>query len=390
VGAVVPTNSTTRSGPPPAAPGLISYITSGSLSGINESLLPLLAAHFPDLETSRFDAAAWLRSSRRLQLECVVRVLAEAGPRALLGHARLAATVWRSAYLNRRIRRELAARDAAGGRVVFSLQTQSLFDAGLDGIPHFLYTDHTAMANSYYPDFEPEEGDPSWVERERLIYEDARLVFTMSGHVSRSLEEHYGIDPARIRCVYGGSNVTPLPRRPGAEASQRILFVGRDWKRKGGPQLLAALAQVRERHPDARLSVVGCDPGAVPEGVDVVGNVPYHRVAELFAESAVFCMPTRREPFGLAFVEALTGSVPVVASDIGALPEIVQDGETGFLVGPDDVDGLAAALVAVLDDPERARRFGELGAERMRARYTWGHAADAIAAEIKDSLGAQR
>jgi starch synthase len=115
--------------------------------------------------------------------------------------------------------------------------------------------------------------------------------------------------------------------------------------------------------------------------------VPFHRIAELFAETAIFAMPTRAEPFGLVYVEALSCGVPVVATDIGALPDIVGDCETGLLVKPDDLRGLAAAIIALLDDPARARRFGVLGAQRMSDRYTWSHVASSMASQIREELG---
>jgi glycosyltransferase involved in cell wall biosynthesis len=380
-----PTDQTTPSKPPVPAPDRLAFYTAGSFSGINPSLLPLLAAAYPELEPAEFDVAVWLRQGRRRQLRTALGVLAESGPRALASRGGFSAALWRSAYLDRRV--AAAGRFlAASGRLAFSFQTQSLFDAGTDGVPHFVYTDHTALANSYYPDFQPGEIDLARLARERRLYARARLIFTMSEHVSRSLTEHYDVDPAKVRRVGAGSNLRPVPRRPAAATGKRIAFVGHDWERKGGPQLIAAAARLRERHREARLVIAGCDPGPVPDWVEVIGDLPFDRVAELFAETAVVCMPTRAEPFGLVYVEALTCGVPVVATDLGALPDIVQDGETGFLVGPDDVAGLAAALDALLGNPERARSFGALGASRMSARYTWRRVADSIADQIREAL----
>ena len=363
---------------------LISYVTWGPFSGVNRSLLPRLSAEFPDLGTTDFDVLAWLRGDRRAQFEAAMKIPIEAGPRSLRGRGHFMAALLRSDFFYRRVGKEVRAR-AVPDRSAFSFQTQSLFDASVEGLPHFVYTDHTALANSYYPDFDPRDVGAARVERERRIYEHARITFTMSSHVSRSLVEHYGIAPERIACVGAGGNLEPLPRRPDAQDSKRVLFVGRAWERKGGPQLVAAMRQVRDTHPDATLVVAGCSPRQMPDWVEILDDVQFDRVAELFSEAALFAMPTRKEPFGLVYVEALICRVPVVASDIGALPDIVQDGETGLLVGPDDVEGLAAAIVALLDDPARARAFGALGAERMRARYTWSHVAGSIASHIRAS-----
>lgn len=367
----------------------IEYVTCGSFSGTNEAILPLLERAFPEQPSHRFDVATWLRSDRRLLTGGVAHVLAESGPMALAGRTRFRQGLYRSAYLDRRVGAEMRSR-TAGRRRLFSFQTQSMFNAAVPGLPHFVYTDHTALANSYYPGFDRRRFPPSWIEREAEIYRDARLTFTMGGHVARSLVEHYGIEPERVSCVGAGGNVEigAAAPRPGPRDRKRILFVGREWRRKGGPELIAALPLVRERHPEATLVVAGCTPRVGTEGVEVLGNVPAARVGELLAEASVFCMPTRAEPFGLAFVEALSQGVPVVATNLGALPEIVQDGETGLLVAPDDIAGLARAISALLDDPERARRFGALGRERTLTRYTWPRVVDSIAAQIREQIGA--
>lgn len=364
----------------------IACVTCGTFSGTNGQIVPQLSAAFPELPLQEFDVAAWLRSDRRLMAGAAAHVLAESGPRAFAGRARFRQELYRSAYLDRRIGEEMRSR--AGDRdYAFSFQTQSMYDASVPGLPHFVYTDHTAMANSYYPDFDPGDVDREWIEREREIYRNATLTFTMSEHVSRSLVEHYGIAPERISCVYAGSNVEMRPRHPATDRPE-VLFVGREWERKGGPQLAEAMVLVRERHPGATLVVAGCRPELEAEGVRVLGDVPAATVSELFAAASVFCMPTRAEPFGLVFVEALSCEVPVVSTNIGALPDIVQEGETGFLVAPDDTPALAAAIVKLLDDPEEARQFGVVGRQRMLDRYTWSHVADSMAAQIRDALGA--
>jgi glycosyltransferase involved in cell wall biosynthesis len=188
--------------------------------------------------------------------------------------------------------------------------------------------------------------------------------------------------------VFAGSNVV---RRDGASpaaghASRRILFVGRDWERKGGPDLLAAFEIVRPRHPGARLIVAGCSPRIDVEGVTVLGEVDPGVLSQEYRRAAVFCLPTLVEPFGIVFVEALTHGLPVVATSVGAVPDIVQDGETGYLTTPRDVSGLADRLSALLSDPQQGRRFGELGRQRVRERYTWPAVVEAMAGHIRGVL----
>jgi glycosyltransferase involved in cell wall biosynthesis len=280
-------------------------------------------------------------------------------------------------WIRRETRRRAAREDCQ-----FTFQTQSLFDASVDGIPHFVYTDHTELVNRHYPWPDPHPAPPGWIARERLIYRRAAAVLVWSEHVARSLAEDYGVERERIvRVGVGGDS--ELEPTAGSYDSRRILFVGRDWERKGGPDLLAAFAALRARVPGATLVVAGCRPRVEDPGVTVLGDVRPAEVRRLMGEAAVFCMPTLREPFGLVFVEAAAHGLPVVATRIGALPDIVVEGETGFLVEPHDVAALSGRLERLLLDPAEGARLGAAGRRRALDRYTWLGVAARIAAAVR-------
>ena len=82
-------------------------------------------------------------------------------------------------------------------------------------------------------------------------------------------------------------------------------------------------------------------------------------------------MPSRNEPFGVAFVEAMSHALPIVSTNIGALPDMVVDGSNGFLIQPGDVEGLAKALEALLGDADMRARFGRASWKMARERYNW-------------------
>jgi glycosyltransferase involved in cell wall biosynthesis len=256
----------------------------------------------------------------------------------------------------------------------FTLGFGTTIPAGGEGFPpHFIYTDHTIQANRYYPDAAAKLH--AWdqvADDERQNVQNAAMVFTMSRHVSRSLAEHYGLDADRIRCVGAGCNIPVVyPPAPGRFTRQRILFVGVDWRRKGGPGLLKALALVRRHCPGATLTVVGCSPKLTDPGVRVVGSVPQVGVARHLAESTVFCMPSVREPFGIAYLEAMRAALPVVALRVGAAPDFVIDGVTGYTVAPGDIPGLAHRLERLLGDPGECRQIGRRGRLLVESWYTW-------------------
>jgi glycosyltransferase involved in cell wall biosynthesis len=168
-------------------------------------------------------------------------------------------------------------------------------------------------------------------------------------------------------------------------ASRRILFVGIDWERKGGPLLVKAFRKVLGLMPDARLTIVGCSPKIDVPNVEVLGRLPLDELGAQFRRAAVFCMPTQNEPFGVVFLEAFEYRLPVIATNIGAVPDVVQEGVSGYMVETGDVDALADRLCRLLASPRLCKQFGESGHAHMIARYTWQSTGRRIANAIRRS-----
>jgi glycosyltransferase involved in cell wall biosynthesis len=185
----------------------------------------------------------------------------------------------------------------------------------------------------------------------------------------------YGVEPEKVVCVYAGSNVeAPHDFALDNEgyANRRILFVGDDWDRKGGPELLTAFEEVRQTYPDATLTIASAGAPAVSlPGVEVLGRVPLDQLMRHYSQSSVFCLPTRLEPFGIVFLEAMMWRLPIVATSVGAVPDMVEEGLNGHLVIPGDAKALARALIGLIGNPELCRRYGEAGHRRVLDRYTW-------------------
>ena len=140
------------------------------------------------------------------------------------------------------------------------------------------------------------------------------------------------------------------------------------------------------RCPRATLTVVGADPSIDVPGVEVVGRVPQHQVSDYLGKAAVFCMPTRREAFGIVYLEAMRAGLPVVATDICAIPDFVLEGQTGYRVSVDDVDSLAARLEQLISDPQECRRMGERGRALVESKYTWARTQQMMWAAIRSAL----
>jgi glycosyltransferase involved in cell wall biosynthesis len=268
------------------------------------------------------------------------------------------------------------------GGTAFVFQTQSLFDARHPGVPHFLYTDHTYLANLRYA--EPRPLLPvaaHWRRMERELYAGATVNFVSSGFAAASVIEDYGVSAARVECVFSGCNVPP--GGDGARTGRVILFVGVDWERKGGPELVAAFRAVRAARPDAELWIVGCSPTLSEPGVKVCGRLAPEEVADCYRRADVFCLPSRMDPAASVLAEAASMGLPVVATRVGGNAERVEDGVTGFLCEPVE---LAERLARLLADAELRRRFGAAGRALANERFTWEAVCGKMAARMRGEM----
>lgn len=255
--------------------------------------------------------------------------------------------------------------------------------------PNFIYTDLTILANLYYP--EGEERVKLWKEcldNEKQTLQSAALVFTMSNHVSQSLEDHYHIPKEKIIRVNAGYNISPVQNVDlGRFERERILFIGVDWELKGGPDLLKSFRRLRQYHPQATLTIVGCNPGISEPGVEIVGRVSQADVPKYLATSTVFCMPSKRDAFGIVYLEAMLAGLPVVGLKLGAVPDFIIDGENGYAIEPGNIQELTSRLEELITDPEKCRRMGEKGRQLVEAEYTWSRTQQKMWHSIKRIVG---
>jgi glycosyltransferase involved in cell wall biosynthesis len=249
--------------------------------------------------------------------------------------------------------------------------------------PYTVYVDQTRlMAERGWPQWLPlarRERDDV-VELEREMYDGAFHLFVMAKPARESLLADYGIDQTRISVVGGGLRfaVPPPPRRPSPDPV--ILFVGREFERKGGPVLLRAFEQVRRELPDAVLHLVGAGERHAAPGVIAHGRLGDERdLARLYGAARVFCLPTLYEPYGLVYGEAMAHSVPCIGTATGAIPEILDQGRAGLMVPAGEPEPLAAALLRLLTDYELACSLGAAGRRWVEAELTWDRVAERMA-----------
>ncbi len=238
--------------------------------------------------------------------------------------------------------------------------------------PYILSTDITpiqfdTLAGPY--GHKPDAPGPLKSVKHRLnlaVFRQAAQIVAWSNWVRGSLISDYGVPPEKISVIPPGVDLEtwqpetkgpPDPARP-----LKLLFVGGDFTRKGGHLLLEALtslAAARPGQPAMELHLVTHE--AVPH---VPGMFIYHglksnspELARLVRQADMFILPTLAEAFGIAAVEALASGLPVIASRVGGLDDVVSDGRNGILLPSGDVQALSQAILRLVADAELRRRM---------------------------------
>jgi len=192
-------------------------------------------------------------------------------------------------------------------------------------------------------------------------------------------------DPRRFLVIKIGADL-PLRKVRSDNYGNYALFIGRMVREKGIDVLIRSLALLPSEYDELHVIIAGDGPErshletlAKELGVDsrlkFLGMVDRPMVHRLLERCRFLVVPSRSEGFAIVNVEALSHSKPVIACEVGGIPEIVKDGETGLLVKTDDPEALAKALMALWSDPEMGRRMGERGRAFVEKECSWGRAA---------------
>jgi alpha-maltose-1-phosphate synthase len=235
---------------------------------------------------------------------------------------------------------------------------------------------------------------------ERVGLENADAIVAVSGAMRGDVLDAYpAIDSERVQVIHNGIDTEEYRPDHGTDVLERhgvdpnapyAIFVGRITHQKGLEHLLDAAPSI---DPRAQLVLCAGAPDTPEIGERVRARIPKleraiwieemlpkPEVIQLLTHATVFVCPSVYEPMGIVNLEAMACETAVVASRVGGIPEVVADGETGYLVEPANADELSERINELLADPELARRFGEAGRRRAVEHFSWRAIAERTAA----------
>jgi glycosyltransferase involved in cell wall biosynthesis len=292
----------------------------------------------------------------------------------------------------REVARDAASRDASGSRgktgldaLFFHTQVPAILAAGwLKRVPGVVSLDATPMQYDQLGEFYDHAAGPAAFERykwrlNRDCFRAARHLVTWANWTKRGLVADYGVPADKVTVIPPGVN-TDEWRRPAPRVREdepvKILFVGGNFERKGGKVLLDAFRRLsaegeRGDAPQVELHLVTRDAVPAGRGLFVYNdlNANSSRLKRLYHECDIFCLPTYGDSMPLVLSEAGAAGLPAVTTSVAAIPEVVSDGETGFIIPTGDAAALTAALRTLVCDRELRLRVGAAAVERVSREF---------------------
>ena len=274
---------------------------------------------------------------------------------------------------------------------VLCLSSQHLALLGPCEVPTFMVSDAPWMAyKDAYAAYDPRPWRAKAFARlEAQAARHTRAVIYPSPWACREAQERFALPASRVVLAPFGANrhcerndleVSGMIERR-LNGPVRLLFVGKDWERKGGPLALATVRALRGQGVDARLTIVGCRPPLEPgekRYVDVLGFLSAADPAQArlleraFIKSDLFILPSKAECYGLVFAEAQSYGLPCVALNVHGVPGVVESGITGLLFEPGEAaHTLASGIRALALDPLRYRTMARSARLRFRRELNW-------------------
>jgi glycosyltransferase involved in cell wall biosynthesis len=275
--------------------------------------------------------------------------------------------------------------------------TAVLASKWLDRYPSIVSLDATPLQYDSLGDYYDHNVGQDWLERlkwslTRSCFQKASRLVTWSEWARQGLVE-YDIDPEKAVVIPPGVDTTawarPQPRQANGEVV-KILFVGGNLERKGGLLLLNAFRALRQRDtlPAVELHLVTKDTVSAEPGLFIYNDLEPNSapLKQLYHDCDIFCLPTYGDCLPMVLSEAGAAALPAISTRVAAIPEIVRDGETGFLIPPGDEAALTSALEWLVADPDLRRQQGRQAAELINRHYNAAQNATRLLDLLKQTI----
>lgn len=229
----------------------------------------------------------------------------------------------------------------------------------------------------------------SILKYEYEVYRKIDKIFCFSKWLAESFHKYFDVPYSKLNVLGAGINIPVVePVIKNKDYSKpNILFIGLSFERKGGKNVIEAFELVKKNIPKLQLKIITLPKFhkyPVPDGIsyldiiDKTSNKGYEKIQSLYSWASVFIMPSLYEPFGIVFLEAMAHRLPCIGTNVCAVPEIIDDGVTGFLVPVDDSSTLAMKIIEILTDPLMADQMGSNGYRKFLNNFGWDNVCQSL------------
>ncbi|MDG6223387.1 MAG: glycosyltransferase family 4 protein [Candidatus Bathyarchaeota archaeon] len=229
---------------------------------------------------------------------------------------------------------------------------------------------------------------------EKKLMNRSDALIAVSKYTVNELTDLYGISTEKIHVIYNGVDIQKFKPRPnkielrqqfGLEPDNKIvLFVGRLYHRKGLEPLLRSIPLVLKEFSNVTFAISGtgfkekeeslrnlAKELNIEKDVKFLGYVPDEKLPELYSASDIFVLPAIYENFPFAILEAQSTALPVISTNVGGIPEFLEDRKNGFVIEAGDEPELTQKLLTLLQNPDLAKKMGDLGREMIEQKLSW-------------------
>lgn len=268
-------------------------------------------------------------------------------------------------------------------------------------VPIVFWTDATfaSMLNYYITDFSKK----SIQESEKLEYEAlkrCKYAIYSSEWAANSAIQNYGINPNKVKVIPFGANIDRIPLKNETikplNKPLNLLFIGKGWERKGGTIALETISELSRMGVDVSLNLVGSKP---PSGITLPKNVKVYEFLDknnkvdseilynLFKNADLFLLPTRKECYGIVFCEANSFGIPVITTNTGGIPTIVQDGMNGYKLSLNaSGTDFANKIKEIIDKPDHYIKLQMQSRKRYEEILNWDSAGLALIKLLEEAI----